>query len=213
MNDMREDHIRFCRVRSPWWLPVAVVMLAPACQEQLPSYEDPRDLFVSYLAPRITYRSDGVSIDVNVVLINAFDETLDDVIDVDGWVSVTMGGDPSTVRTLTLSTTELSARSFVPASRRLTLDPGDSVVFRVRYDFFDDTGRDLRDAVMRWMPDPSCEVRLLSTNMSYEFRASVGMYKRTAATIPPPAIAWWCVPRQWVSDKICPFQTRPGICP
>lgn len=184
-----------------------------ACTEHLPAYEDPRDLFETSLSTTVVYRSDVIAIDVAYRLVNRFDETLDEIIDLEGEITVLMGGDESTLRTFVLTTGDMTARSFIPATRRLTINPGDTVTFRVRYAFVDDIGRDLKEAVMRWRQDPSCDQRMISENTSYLVRASVRMFPRTEASIASPLIVGYCIPMPWVGDKACPDRVQPGVCP
>lgn len=191
----------------------ALLLAGPACTEHLPAYEDPRDLFQTTLTTAVVYRSDAVAIDIMYQMVNRFDETLDEVIALEGEITVQMGGDESTRRTFVLTTGEMTARSFVPGTRRLMIDPGDTVTFRVRYNFFDDSGRNLTEAVMRWRQDPSCGLRLISENISYLIRAQVRLYPRTDASVASPLIVGYCVPMPWVSDKVCPDRVQPGVCP
>jgi hypothetical protein len=194
-------------------LAAALTFAGPSCTEQLPAYEDPSDLFETSLSAAVVYRSDAIAIDVAYRLVNRFDETLDEVIDLDGVITVLVGGDESTLRTFVLTTGDMTARSFMPATRRLTVNPGDTLTFRVRYTFVDDFGRDLRSAVMRWRLDPSCDQRLISENTSFLVRASVRLFPRTEASIASPLIVGYCIPMPWVSDKVCPDRVQPGVCP
>jgi hypothetical protein len=201
---------------APWPAILAGVVLlgvGPACEEHLPEYVDPTDLFESRIDAKVVYRSDAIAIDVTNVLVNRFDETLDDVVAVDGWITVVLASDPSTVRTFALSASQLVASNYNPATKRLTVDSGDSLQFRIRYDFFDDAGRDLRAQVMHWRQDPSCEYRMMSTSTSFEVRASVRLFPRTEASVAKPFVAQWCIPMPWVDDKVCPDRVQPGVCP
>jgi hypothetical protein len=188
-------------------------MAGLACTEHLPAYEDPQDLFETSLSTTVVYRPDAIAIDIAFVLVNRFDETLDDSIDLEGRITVMLGSDETTIRSFALTTYELSARSFSPLSRRLTVDPGDSVAFRVRYDFVDDSGRQLLDEVMRWRQDLGCSQRLISEYTTFVVRASARLYPRTNASLAVPLIVGYCIPRPWVSDKSCPDRVEPGECP
>ncbi|MCU0453301.1 MAG: hypothetical protein MUE68_06555 [Bacteroidetes bacterium] len=195
----------------------AVLLTALSCREHLPAYEEPTNLFSPKVLAALVYRSDQTAIYVSFVLVNRFDETLDGIADVDGTISVSLLRDPSTVRTFVLDATHLSARGYEPVSKRLRLDPGESVTLQVRYDFRDDSGRDLIASYLELRQDPSCPSRAVTGPEIYDIRASVRLFPRTQFTVAPPLSYVLCLPVPFVDDRVClgPKGDHPetALCP
>lgn len=205
--------------RVQWHAVVAFASLLTtlACREHLPAYEDPTDVFEAKLHANLVYRLDETSVLVSFVLVNRFDDTLEDLVDVDGTITVTLLRDASTVRTFTLTPAEISSTGYDPASRRLRLDPGRSVTIQVRYDFRDDSGRDLTSSVLQFDVDPACPFRRVTGPEIYDIRASVRLFARTKASVAPPLSYVLCLPVPFVDDRTClgPKGDHPetALCP
>ena len=99
----------------------------------------------------------------------------------------------------------------------LRLDPGDSVIFQGRYDFFDDTGRFLPSTVLRMQADPTCPtLRMVSDRELYSIKGLARVFPRTVASVASDLGYVVCLPIPWLPDKVClgpgpPEQT--GLCP
>jgi hypothetical protein len=76
-------------------------------------------------------------------------------------------------------------------------------VLQVRYDFRDDSGRDLIADVLELRQDPTCPVRAVTGPEIYDIRGSVQLYPRTRASVAPPLSYVLCLPVPFVEDRVC----------
>ncbi len=128
-----------------------------ACEGEIPARLDPSDVFESKV--QAFYNLSIIQNDLRVLFTarNKFDETLQAVADFSGTLELAMARNMSIRKTFTLSATQLVyARSYNAGTRVLTIDPGDSVVFGVNWNFISDAGLDLRLGHFIYTPDTSC---------------------------------------------------------
>lgn len=207
-------------IRPGRWLAAvafSALLTALSCREHLPAYEDPTDLLEANIHATFVYRSDLTAVYMTLVLVNRYDETLEDVLDLEGTITVTLLRDASTVRTFTLTPAQLAASGYEPNSRRLRIDPGRSVTLQVLYDFRDDSGRDLTTSVLRFQSDPTCPQRMVTGPEIYDIRASARLFARTKASDAPPLSYVLCLPVPFIEDRVClgPKGDHPetALCP
>jgi len=134
-----------------------VAFASLACEGEIPARLDPSDVFESKL--QAVYNLSVIQNDLRVLFTarNNFDETLQAVVDFTGTLELTMARNTSIRKTFTLSAAQLVyARSYNTGTRVLTIDPGDSVVFGVNWNFVSDIGLDLRLGHFRYTSDQSC---------------------------------------------------------
>ncbi len=135
---------------------IAVFVLM-ACEGEIPARLDPSDVFESKV--QAFYNLSITQNDLRILFTarNKFDETLQAVADFNGTLELTMARNTSIRKTFTLSAAQLVyARSYNTGTRVLTIDPGDSVVFGVNWNFISDAGLDLRLVHFIYTPDISC---------------------------------------------------------
>lgn len=128
-----------------------------ACEGEIPARLDPSDVFESKV--QAFYNLSMIQNDLRILFTarNKFDETLQAVADFSGTLELIMARNTSIRKTFTLSAVQLVyARSYNAGTRVLTIDPGDSVVFGVNWNFISDAGLDLRLNYFRYTLDPAC---------------------------------------------------------
>jgi len=128
-----------------------------ACEGEIPARLDPSDVFES--KSQAFYNLSIIQNDLRVLFTarNKFDETLQAVADFSGTLELAMARNASIRKTFTLSAAQLVyARSYNGGTRVLTIDPGDSVVFGVNWNFISDAGLDLRLVHFGYLSDPAC---------------------------------------------------------
>jgi len=128
-----------------------------ACEGELPARLDPSDVFDG--KSQAFYNLSNLQNDLRILFTvrSTFDETLEAVADFSGTLELTMARNTSIRKTFSLSAAQLVyARSYNTGTRVLTIDPGDSVVFGVNWNFISDAGLDLRLNYFRYTPDPAC---------------------------------------------------------
>ena len=118
-----------------------ILFLVPGCDETLPPRQDPNDFLQTKVTPIYEYSRFDNAIYLDIVLLNTYDETVEDFSVLSGQLTIRPVRFPSHVRTFDLSTASIvHATSYQPASKLLRADAGDSIVIRVRYDLRDDNG-------------------------------------------------------------------------
>ncbi|HEY6950935.1 MAG TPA: hypothetical protein VI758_00940 [Bacteroidota bacterium] len=133
-----------------------------SCEESLPVRRDPTDLFKVQVQAQYNYTQFANVVFVQLVAINEFDETLSDHIGVDGTITVTSDRDTSVRKTFTLSRLNLIHGTYDPYTATLTINPGDSVVLQVSWDFTDDAGNSLDSAFFHYSVDRTCKQRMVA---------------------------------------------------
>ena len=186
------------------FFPAVGVFLLLACEEQLPAYEDPRNVFSVTIHADYMYRIGDNSVHFYLTFVNKYDETLADTARMDGSLTVTLARDPSFVRTFTLTPAQLYfARSYDSGTRELRVDPGDSIVFRVRYDFIDDQGRMLLNEGLKMNEDKDCGLRMVSDRELFVVKGGAIIFSRTLRSDSETLGYPICIVNPFISNKVC----------
>lgn len=150
---------------------LALLMLAPACEESLPPYRTPSEVFSLALSadqPNLeAVRRDLVDISAgkgglgfSMDLRNVFDETLADTVrEPLGELQIWWRDDPSVTATLPIGRADEVMTHAIQWGGLLVFDPGDSVHFAVAYKtWMDDRGSPLWERVERWQGTGEAEL-------------------------------------------------------
>jgi hypothetical protein len=192
-------------VTMDWAAPLATLMLVSSisCNEELPSYADPRDLFDATLEVAYAYTHLENALKVYILVRNDFDETFDAIAILKGRLVIVLQSDPSFRRTVNLEPSHLVyARHYNPATGVLRVDPGDSVRIGFTWNFLDDNGVHLRTK-LSYSPDPTCQARLVSGLVNLNISGDVKMYERTEPTLASPILYQFHHNREWVDPRNC----------
>jgi hypothetical protein len=160
----------------------AILLGNLSCKEPLPVYQDPRDVFDAYQSGAYVVSTAENAVKAFFTVTNTYDETFDAVAVFDGTLVITFERDRSFRRTVQLDpSTILHARGYNPQTGVLRLDPGDSVRFGFSWNMVADDGRSLFNTdLVRFIPDPTCPRRLISSEpIRLTLQSSVRMYDRT----------------------------------
>jgi hypothetical protein len=176
-----------CVVHTRSLLVLATALVGLACNEDLPGYNDPADVFDAHMdAAYVITRTDN-SVRVYILVTNDYDETLQGRAAFGGQIAVVWTRDPSRRKTVTLTPAHLIyARSYNPNSQVLTLDPGDSIRLGFVWNLIDDDGVDLRQ-FFTYRQDPLCPARFISEPEFFRLSGEVKVFDRTALAVAP---AW-----------------------
>lgn len=184
--------------------------LCLSCDEHLPAYEDPRNLFVARLRTEHVYSSTGIYTNLYLTFVNRYDETLEDTAAFDGTVAMTLLRETSYRKTFRVTASNLHfARSYQSGNRVLRIDPGDSVVFLFRYTYTDDLGRSLPNDIFRFGVDPNCPSRMVAVGESFSVEGSSRLYTRTASTSAPTVLFQICYAMPYVRPALCMDMISP----
>ena len=135
------------------------VLLLPffftSCDEPLPPHEDPKSLFQGELNPEYRYIASGSQLWINIFAINTFDETLQAPARLEGTVEIVLERAPEYRKTIALDRTLLVNPSILSQwTGQVTVNAGDTVQFRYRWNFVDDNGIYLPSKVFKKIHDP-----------------------------------------------------------
>lgn len=191
---------------------VAVVGLCLSCKERLPSYEDPTQIFSGILRPTYQYSGTQNSLNVQLVVVNDFDETFEGRTLFEGTVEIVLARKPDLKKTFFLSSSNLIQGKYNAGSRVLTLDPGDSVRVRVSWNFVDDQGTDLRQQEFSYRTDQTCFQRRIAGEEVFTITGRLKLYDRTEEIKFGPVIYAICHINAWVDPRFCPTITPEEAC-
>lgn len=148
-----------------------------ACDEELPPQNNPLDLFVASSSSQYRYvpetRPTQSSIDIFIVYKNLYDETLDDAVSMKGTIRIEWlvppeeRGSVTPVRTDQLTMDNLFyAAGYNFENNRLSINPGDSIILRYRWDLKTDDSTSLLGQV-KYSFDRSCVISVCGGDIGY----------------------------------------------
>jgi hypothetical protein len=179
-----------------------LLLLDGPCDESLPPYVEPEKL----LEGRISGYYNGRELNVFLKVFNVYDETLEGTVLFNGSIEIESARKAELKKTLSLSTANLFIRSgYNSTTRQLTINPGDSVVFRAVWDFTaDDRGVDPRRDLFVFYQDATCPgMRCVSSPEDFVLRGEIFVFKQRA-----PVRAETLFPVCYVAGSV-----PPNICP
>lgn len=185
----------------------AIIQLL-SCDESLPTYREPDELFAAEMNVHFSYGPALGQIDSSLLIYvnvrNVFDETFNANVQIDGSVDIELVRDPSFRKRFTLSAANIySATSYNPQTKILTLDAGDSLRFVVPWNFVDENGRDLRSHIFRYVADSFCDdLRGVAGPEIFIVRGRVKLFDRTGYVACNPLQVQVCHVAGWL-DR-CP---------
>jgi hypothetical protein len=196
------------------FLPVLSLFLL-SCDEELPPQNNPLNLFVVSSSVQYRYvpetRPTQSYLDIFIVYKNLYDETLDDVAAMKGTVSIEWIALPeergaiTPVRTDQLTMDNLFyAEGYNFSNNRLSIDPGDSIVLRYRWNLRTDDSTNLMGQV-KYATDRGCPVfvcggdvgfRAVSNRQQFRLNAAFTVFQRSGVVTMKPAdiSACWIQP-------------------
>ncbi len=188
-----------------WCCSVLAVVAFASCKEELPPYEDPREVLKGTMTGRYVFHQSENAVAVYFTVVNAYDETLEAQAILQGDVEISLRRVEGVRRGLSISSADLIyVRNYDAVTGVLRLDAGDSLVFRVRWDFVDDQGRDLRETQFRYIPDPVCStLRKIALEETFSLEGRVRIFDKVAPVQGGPVLFSLCHVSAWVSPQVC----------
>ena len=143
---------------------------------------------------------------------NVFDETFNERVQIDGSIDIELARDPSFRKTFAISDANIySAKNYNTQSKILTIDAGDSIRFRVVWNFVDESGRDLRTHIFRYFADPYCfELRGVARPEIFIARGQVKLFDKTGYVACNPLQVQVCHVSGWLDT--CPRFPLDSAC-
>lgn len=198
----------------------ALIILTAAltirCNEALPTYEDPSNLFKATLEAHFSYGPYIATIDstlkVYLNVRNIFDDTFDAQVNIDGFIQIILVKDTAYHKTFRLTKSNVySATRFDASTNQLTIDPGDSLRLLVSWNFIDDNGRNLRSDIFRYTNDRLCfNARFFAAPEFFVVIGQVKLFDKTGYVFPENITYRICHVTRWAPT--CPRFPRDGEC-
>ncbi len=180
-----------------------LIFTGGVCDESLPPYRDPEDIFSGTLLPEYMFSLTQNYLDIRIRVVNTFDETFSAPSAIQGPFVISLERDTGYFREFTLSASSIRFGKYASGTGVLTMDPGDTLTLGVQWNFIDGEGRDLRQDVFRYYYDPNCSVRMIAKPESFILRGSLKIFERTIPVELGPHIFSLCHIDQWVSPREC----------
>ena len=179
------------------------------CAESLPPRSDPVNLFGISITTEYNIVNNFGMLDVFITLKSNYEETLQDVALLDGTIMIDwtiapeLRGNIVPRRTVHIEPSQIvHARKFDNFTRMLTIDPGDSIVLRYRWNFKMDDSTDLYKQ-LKYQADKGCvlsaggdgppQYRRYSPNQPFLISAQVKIFGRSATVYSVPFTVVTCV--------------------
>lgn len=182
-----------------------------SCNEVLPPYKDPREVFEGRLWGEYAISRTDNSLKVYMTMVNTFDETFQARAILRGRIVITWQRDPAHTRTATLDSTNLLTGNYNPTTGILTIDPGDSIRLGYSWGFETDAG-DTVTRYFRYQRDPTCPARWLSDPESMVVTGELKVFDKVDATTAPPGYVTFIHHKRFVDSRECGSQSM-GLSP
>lgn len=186
---------------------VTAVLLLGSCNEELPVRRDPANVFDVSFGGLYILSSVENTLQIFMSVVNSYDETFQDAALMQGRLLITLRRDPQYHRSYSLSSANLvTSKGYNPATGQLTINPGDTVKFAVKWDFIDDRNVDFRQDVFKYSLDPSCSTsgRMIADREDFLVSGDMQLFAASGLSIGKMAIVSLCHVNKWVNPKDCP---------
>lgn len=142
----------------------------------------------------------------DVTVMNVFDETLADTVGgFQGTLTLWIARDPDHRKTITITPRDIELSPRVdPVRGTLTLDPGDSVLMEFTWDLVADGGYDLRDSLLSYGLDPTCDYRIVADRESAMAQLDLVVFEQVQSVTVRSSTSF-CFYSQWVETVACPL--------
>ena len=202
---------RTCRLKlyAVMCLAGLLTVLQLSCNEALPPYHDPRDVFNTKIEGLYVLTSTENSMKVYLKLINKYDETFEGPVAIDGSVEIGWLRSATVKKTFALTINELITKATYNQSKNtIRIDPGDTLVitlsvFAVSWNFIDNNAYDVRNGFEYYI-DNECDQRCVANEEVFILRGEAKVFSQIPAVTVGPVQFSICHVKNWVNPKDCP---------
>lgn len=180
---------------------LAIATLGPVCDERVPVYQDPRDVFSGWISVTSSTPS---AMSINLVARNDFDETLEGEAVLRGEAEISLLNNPSIRKSFAFSPGDLITGKFNSTTGTLRVDPGDTIRLRVFWDYVDEAGVNLTTDYFRYWEDPDCPSRCIAEEEVFVLRGTLKVFDKTETISMGPTLFSLCHVSVHVPPQFCP---------
>lgn len=186
-------------------LTLSLVVTGPVCNESLPPYADPRQVFEGSIEGGYVLTMSDNSVKIYLMATNRFDETFEGRATLRGEIQISHATNPSITKTFSISSANLFTTSNYNSSTEvLRVDPGETVKFGVSWNLVDDGGLNLRTALFRYWKDLDCTSRCIAEEERFVMTGYVDVFDKTERVFAGPSTFSLCHVNVYVEPRFCP---------
>jgi hypothetical protein len=176
-----------------------------ACDESLPPRNDPSILFDGIINSKYTLLWNQNSLQIEVGLINIYDETIQANANIAGTVEVILLRNNSLKKTIHFDVSNLSTPKFYnPTTQEITINPGDTIKFLYVWNFIGDNNTNFPEDVFHSYEDLTCPGRFLAHSESFILTGSFQILEKLNSVRLKPAVLNLCYVYRYVPPRDCP---------
>ena len=189
-----------------WMMALFLAACSLTCDESLPPFSSLGTVIKGgVIRARYVLVIDDNSAEITLSVRHLYDETFEGVTNLDGSVSITLPRLQSVHRTVSFNYTSLTTpQKYNVSTKTLRFDPGDTLVFKIRWDFTDDSGVSLTNSVFRYNADPNCPLRCIADEEVFSLTASLRLFDEIPPATYGPEQFSVCYVTYWVDGLSCP---------
>ena len=178
----------------------ALLILGP-CDETLPPYTEPEVFLEGAITGQYLLSvAFGNRVSVQFSVKNIYEETLDETVQMRGFIELRSVRRPDIKKTFSLTGGNVILGGYNRQTGQLTINPQDSIVFSVSWDVStDDRGVDPRGELFTFYEDPICSLRCIAVREDFILSGEVHVFNQRA-----PVKATAMLPLCYVSAVVTP---------
>lgn len=180
-------------------------LLQLSCEESLPPYNDPTNLFSGEIEAVYILSADENHARVVLRVRNIYDETLDGTAKIEGEIKISSERNPAIAKTIPITPSMFASGRYDSRTGRLVIDPKEIIRFETIWDLTDDLGRHVRSTLLVMVSDTTCPAyRCFALPEEFRLTATIKLYERIALTAVGPSIFRLCYIPRVVGPPLCP---------
>ncbi|HLA68788.1 MAG TPA: hypothetical protein VJN65_03715 [Bacteroidota bacterium] len=192
--------------KVPSWAFVALMAVGNlTCNEALPPFENLGTVIkAGVIRARYVLVVDDNSMEITLSVRHLYDETFEGMTNLNGSVTIALPRLQSVHKTVLFNYTSLTTnQKYNTTTKILRFDPGDTLIFRIRWDFVDDNGDSLKNTAFRYYADPNCPFRCIAEEEVFSLTASLRLFDEVPAAAYGPVPFSVCHVTNWIDSQVC----------
>ena len=202
------------------WLAVMFMALILSCDESLPDRQVPSFGLLGKTNWLAQTSLDDSSLVASFTIVNLYDDVVDGTASFNGSIDIVVVNEFGARKHAILTAGHVtSARGFNPATKHLTIDPGDSIQLQYRWDVTDDAGNNLASTedvdglAFLLRQDLTCSWRWLGGPTTFAVSGQMIVFQNLGPVVFPNRMFSLCYMKIIGSKTACSPVVFPNGCP